>query len=713
MKQHRLWGNVDIFGMTGHDLTRRPSVFFAIAWVCVSGSAFAQQPTLATSVGTPSHATTLETYSPTFFTQFQPNTALDMVERIPGFSLRSSDTERGFGEAGTNVLINGRRPSTKAQDADDILSRISARTVVRIELLDGASLDIPGLSGQVVNIVARAVDLSGNWRYAARFEEGTEPQILEGEISLSGTRGDLGFTVGLELGQFNLTEDSVETYFDASRTVIEDRTEDVFLRNSDPSVNLALTWTPKTGRFANHVANLNASFEADNDNSGVREVFTAIDPARTSGQSFAQAGEDEIEFEISGDYAVPLKLGSLDGTLKFIGLNRISDSESETIFVIARAGQPAVRTAFAEDIKEGETIARAEYGFKPRDNHDVQLSAEYAFNLLESETRFESNFVTPVWDMVRVEEDRFNARITDSWQIKPTLSLQASIGAEYSSLQVVNPRSAARDFLRPKGLVAISYKASNRYSIRAQAERSVGQLDFGTFVSDRSLADSLITAGNAQIKPSQSWDLSVEFERTDDKLISGRIRPYLELIEDPIDRVVIGNTAEGPGNLDSAFRYGIDANATLLFDTLGVPGLRLEMDGGIGDSNIDDPLTGMSRQVNFNEEYRYSLFARYDIPKSDWALTSQIDNDETSPFFRLDEVRTIDVRRPFLSLGVIHKNFFGMQLSVTGTNLLNNTVIQERNRFLGADRRLGALTLTERFERQRGRRISIVLSDTF
>lgn len=699
--------------MTGHDLKRWPPVILAIACLYISGTAFAQQPIVTAALEEPNQSAALDSYAPEFFSQFQPNTALDMVERIPGFTLRSSGSERGFGEAETNVLINGRRPSTKTQSANDILSQISARSVVRIELLDGASLDIPGLSGQVVNIVARAVDLSGNWRYAARFENGTEPQILEGEVNLSGTRGDLGFTVGLEIGQFTFTEDSVETYFDTSRIVIEDRTEDVFLRNTNPSANLALTWTPQTGRFANHVANFNASIEMDNDNNGIREIYTAIDPTRTSGESFATIGEDEIEVEMSGDYAFPLQIGRFDGTLKFIALNQISDGENETVFVNAAAGQTAIRTAFAEDFKDGETIARAEYGFKLNDAHDVQVSAEYAFNFLETETRFENNFVAPVLDTVRVEEDRFNARLTDSWQIQPDLSLQASIGAEYSSLQVVNPRSAARNFFRPKGFAAISYKASDRYSIRAQVERSVGQLNFGTFVSDRSLADNLVTAGNTQIKPSQSWDMSVEFERTDDTLLSGRIRPYLEVIEDPIDRVLIGNNAEGPGNLDSAIRYGLDANATLLFDTLGVPGLRLELEGGIGDSNIDDPLTSVSRQVNFNEEYRYSLFARYDIPSSNFALTSQINNDESSPFFRLDEVRTIDVHRPFLSLGVIHKNFFGMQLSVTGTNLLDNIVIQERDRFLGADRRLGSLSLTERFERQRGRRLSIVLTDTF
>lgn len=694
-------------------MTRRPTAIFAILCVCYANSALAQQPASATAIEAPSGASTVDSYPPAFFSQFQPNTALDMVERIPGFTLRSDESERGFGEAQSNILINGRRPSTKSQSANDILSRISASTVVRIELLDGASLDIPGLSGQVVNIVAKSVELSGNWRYAARFEEGTEPQLLEGEVNLSGTRGDLGFTVGLELGQFTFTEDSVETFFDPSRAVVEDRTEEVYLRNVDPSLNLALTWTPSSGRFDGHVANLNASFEMSNDNSGIRETFMAIDPARTSGNSFANAGGDEIEAEISGDYAVPLTLGGLDGTLKFIALNRIEDRESETVFVTAPDGQTAVRTAFAEDFRDGETIARTEYGFKIGNAHDVQVSAEYAFNYLESENRFENNFTSPIFDQVRVEEDRFNARLTDSWQVNPDLSLQTSIGAEYSSLQVVDPRSAARKFFRPKGFAALSYKLSDRYSLRAEVERSVGQLDFSTFISDRNLADSLITAGNDQIKPSQSWNMSVEFERIDDALLSGRIAPYLELIEDPIDRVLIDGLIEGPGNLDQALRYGVNANATLLFDTLGVPGLRLELDGGIGGSSIDDPLTGLSRQINFNEEYRYSAFARYDIPGTDIALTGQVNNDESSPFYRLDDIRTIDVERPFLSLGLIHKNIFGMQLSITGTNLLDNIVIQERDRFLGADRRLGPLTLIERFERQRGRRLSFVLTDTF
>ncbi|MGB3456786.1 MAG: TonB-dependent receptor [Litorimonas sp.] len=672
-------------------------------------AAQARQEVVAAASDAPAAEALLETYPPAFFEQFQPQTALDMIERIPGFTLRGGNNDRGFGVADTNFLVNGRRPSTKSQSASDILSRIPVGTVKRLELLDGDSLDIPGLSGQVVNVVARAVELSGQWRYAARFEEGTEPQLLEGEITLSGNRGNLGFTLALESGQFRLSEDSVERFFDGSGALIEDRTEDIFFDSNDPGANLALTWTPDNG----HVANLNASVEMDNETSQIRESFTAIDPSRTSGFSVADDGEDEIQFELGGDYAFPLRLGGLDGQLKLIGLFSQEDGDERTVFVNAPFGQEAVRTIFSEEFTQGERIARAEYGFGLGEAHDLQVSGEYAFNFLESETVFENNFVLPTADFVRVEEDRFNARVTDNWQVSPDLSLQMSLGAEYSRLQVVDPRSEAREFVRPKGFAAASYRMSDRYSVRARAERSVGQLNFGTFVNSRNLTDNLISAGNDQIKPSQSWDLSVELERTDDRLLSGRIRPFYEFIEDPIDRVLIDGQFEGPGNLDNATRYGVEANATLLFDTLGVPGLRLEASGEIGDSEIEDPLTGEDRQVNNNTEYAYQLFARYDIPGTDIALTSEVQNDESSPFFRLDDIRIIDVRRAFLSFGAIHKDVWGMQLEIQATNLLDNTVIQQRNRFLGPDRRLGPLTRIERFERKRGPRLSVILTGTF
>ena len=650
-------------------------------------------------------------YPPDFFARFQPNTAADMVAQIPGFSLRGGgDGARGFGEASSNFLINGRRPSTKGQDARDLLGRIPASSVVRIEVLDGASLDLPGLSGQVVNVVARTVDLSGSWEYAARFEEGTSPQLLDGQVNISGETGNLGFALTLNSGQFTRTEDGFEVFaddrLDAGGAVFEDRLEFLYIDNQRPSASLNLSWTPENG----HVANLNTRIQKPNSNSGVREIFTALTPDGETGTSEAAGGEDELEYEISGDYALPVG----PGTLKLIGLWRDEDSDFTTVFTDGVVGADPVQLVFLRAEEEQERIARAEYAFGVGEAHDVQVSLEYAFNALDSRTSFASTqFDGAVLDAVAVEEDRFEGRVSDSWTVTDALTLQGSIGAEYSELGVVAPGEEPRSFFRPKGFLATSYQLSERYTARARIERGVGQLNFGTFVSRRGLIDGTVTSGNEEIKPDQFWSLSAELERTDPDLFSARIEPFYRRISDPIDQVLFADGTEGPGNLDSAERYGVDAEATLLMDRLGVPGLRFDLEGSLADSSIDDPLTQRPRRLNNQTLVSWEVEARYDVPDTTIALTAEIEGERYSPSFRFDEVQQIAFTAPVVDLGIIFKDIAGLQLGIRVQNVTDGGFSRDRERYFGEQRRLGPIGQYERFERYLGRRLNFELSGTF
>ncbi|MEM6900981.1 MAG: Plug domain-containing protein, partial [Pseudomonadota bacterium] len=143
---------------------------------------------LAFAQSTPSSTTQTQTFTPDYFDRFAPQTALDMVEELPGFVIEQENEDddgpaRGFGQASGNVLINGLRISGKSNGAADALGRIAASSVERIELLDGASLDIPGLSGQVANVVAETAAFTGTFRYEARFRRRLEPNLGEGELS--------------------------------------------------------------------------------------------------------------------------------------------------------------------------------------------------------------------------------------------------------------------------------------------------------------------------------------------------------------------------------------------------------------------------------------------------------------------------------------------------------------------------------------------------
>jgi len=93
-------------------------------------------------------------FPPSFFAEARPSTALDMIVRLPGFTLDRGDSARGFAGTAGNVLVNGERPTTKSDSLEDILRRISASGVERIELIRGGA---PGVDMQGQTILANVV----------------------------------------------------------------------------------------------------------------------------------------------------------------------------------------------------------------------------------------------------------------------------------------------------------------------------------------------------------------------------------------------------------------------------------------------------------------------------------------------------------------------------------------------------------------------------
>lgn len=680
------------------------TIILGAALIAGSAQAHAQNSAPDTNA-----ASTENSYAPDYFSLFQPQNAGDMVSRIPGFTLSGGgDGERGFGQASLNILINGRRPSSKTSDARQILGRIPADKVIRIEIKDGASLDIPGLSGQVANIITGGVGISGSWEANARFEQGTQPQLLEHSLSLSGSRGNLSYVASIESGQFIFSENGIETFSDASGTAFEDRVEDINFHGTRPGADLNLTYTPDNG----HVANLNLALTYGNRNVRFGEIFTALTPRGNTGQSVSDNGEDELEYEIGGDYAFPVTLPALGaGTLKLIGLHRFEDSRNSDRFAEFIDGTLPFESSFDRDTLEGEYIGRAEYNLQTSPAHEWQIAAEGAFNYLDRESRFQDDDTALSIDLTRVEEKRGEANLTHSWSISPAFNLQTSAGAEYSQLNVTTNPSPARSFVRPKGFVAASYTISPTYALRAKIERDVGQLDFGDFVAGVNLTEDITTAGNTEIVPTQFWNAEIEIDRQDSQALSGTVRAYVRFIEDPIDRIRFNDGSEGPGNLDSALEYGVEANATWLLDRYNLPGMRLELEGSLSESEIDDPLTGLPRRLSRTEIWDWEVKYRWDIVGTPYAIGAELEQNRRSPFLRLDQITEGRRDRPDTSIFFDHKDLAGMRFRLVLQNVLNEKIIRPRTIFDGD--RLGPIAELQRFERRRGRRLSIRLSDTF
>ncbi|WP_373472996.1 TonB-dependent receptor [Sphingorhabdus lacus] len=141
-----------------------------------------------------------------YFEVYAPVTALDMIRRIPGFTIAEGEGRRGFGENAGNVLIDGDRPSSKSDDIFTILSRIPASEVDYVELTEqaGADAETQG-QGQVVNVVRRISSkltgtYEGNVVFGHRY--GFRPSV-NGSATLR--RGETTY-------EFNVTSYSERVY---------------------------------------------------------------------------------------------------------------------------------------------------------------------------------------------------------------------------------------------------------------------------------------------------------------------------------------------------------------------------------------------------------------------------------------------------------------------------------------------------------------------
>ena len=101
----------------------------------------------------------VQVFAGDYFAASRPADAYDMVRKLPGFELIEGDEEvRGFTGSRGNVLFDGRAPSGKQETLEEMLRRIPAASVLRIELIRGGSKGTAtGGYDLVANVVRRSV----------------------------------------------------------------------------------------------------------------------------------------------------------------------------------------------------------------------------------------------------------------------------------------------------------------------------------------------------------------------------------------------------------------------------------------------------------------------------------------------------------------------------------------------------------------------------
>jgi hypothetical protein len=614
-------------------------------------------------------------FTPADFTQFAPRNALDMLVQVPGFSIRETEQGRGLGQADGNVLVNSKRLTSKSDGIETQLTRIPVASVERIELVDAATLDVPGLTGLVANIVAKTDAFSGQFYWSPRFRAHyAAPLWTRAEVSVSGKTGAVDYTLSLSnTGAGRGAAGGPSRITDAAGLLTEQRIDIFRYQGEAPKLTARIGFDGPGSSVGNLGVVYQRTYETARESSR-RESVNGFGRTR-----YFEDGGDTWNYEISGDYEFALG----PGRLKLIGLDRRShEPYRQTVITVYDDGRPSTGDLFRQTGEVHERIARGEYGWKMLGG-DWQLAGEAAFNRLGNVAALgtlgadgafsETPFPAATGG---VNEDRYEGSLSFSRALSPKLSFQAIAGAEKSNLSQTGANGLTRSFFRPKGSLSLAWKPRAGFDLSAKLERRVGQLSFYDFLAKQFFDTGNQNSGNADLKPQQDWTLEIEANKTLGKWGSTKLRFIGREVEDYVTVVPVGADGESIGNVPRAHLRILESNTTLQLEQLGWKGARLDLYALFQFSRLPDPLTGRSIPYGGITDRQFDLSLRYDIPASDWAVGGDVNYQHLRESYRLGEVSFSREGPVFAGVFVENKDVFGLTVRAEFANLLN-----ARNRF--------------------------------
>lgn len=631
----------------------------------------------------PASATTnaRQVYTPADFARYAPKNAYDMLVQVPSFQIRDNENLRGLGQATGNVLFNGERPSNKADNMYTQLSRIPAANVERIEIVDGATLDIPGLSGQVANIVYRADSFSGQFSWKPQYRAHyTNPLFTRGDISVRGRTGEVEYEAALN------NDDSARSgaggptlIYDGAGNIIE-RRNDIWNTHYDtPKLSGRISWDPA----GDMVANLGGHYQRKYDR--YDEVGIRIGGGQPDRRRTVYENADSWNYELSGDF----QFGFGPGKLKLIGLRRFSHEPYKQEIVTVPVSGVATGDRFSQVGDLGETIARGEYQWKMFGG-DWQLSGEAAFNTLDNVAAIAVLDPTGVFvdqpfagGTGGVSEDRYEGLLSFGRKLTDKLNFQIIAGAEHSTITQTGVNGLMRTFFRPKGSVSLAWTPTADFDVSVKLRRRVLQLSFYDFLARAFLNDGNQNESNNDLRPQQDWTYEAEINKKFGAWGSTKLIFIYRDVEDRVDVIPIGTNGEAVGNIAKAKAGAIDWTSTINLDPAGIKGMKIDTRLLLQKSSLRDPFTGEKRQWNGFTDTVIEFNLRHDIPGSDVAWGFGGEYGHYQPSYRRNQVDKVWEGPVFANVFVEHKDVFGLTIRAQISNVVNARSKRDRTVYTG------------------------------
>lgn len=687
-------------------------------------------------------------YPASYFTEYSPVSAKDMLDRIPGVGSTTGGGPsssggfrggggggggRGFGSGSgsSEILINGKRTAGKNNQTSGVLSRIAAEQVDYIEIIRGTSgeLDVRG-SGQVVNVVLFEELSNSSISYevnADRYRDSyTQPG---GNISYSNRIGGLDFVLSA------VTEPRYGHSESKEHSILGDFSPNDFVREDNISKQTSYDLTANLGyEFSDNTsARFNALWSQNDNPTEVTRSTTdfTVDPWMVERQFEDIPGEQD-NWEIGGDYETIFGNGDRFKVL-FVANQNNRDSTRER-YDISDEGARSKDLFLQSGSVTEEEIVRGSYTMDIFEGQDIEFGAERAQTTLNSNLALgiasDTGTPSPAFGGLvpvtvsnansTVQEIRYEPFIIHNWIFNSRMSLESTLLYETSEIEQKGDFNNKRDFDFVKPKVDFRYDLTPTLQLRGSIEKVVNQLRFNDFVAstDSQDEDSNTVAGNVNLRQEWLWkyDVNAEYRLPNDVgVLDANI--FYHDHRDKIERIDVSSSENdlqsANGNIGDGIMYGLNLNASIRMRMIDMPNLLVSSRFNVQDSEITDPFTGVDRRFAHHGRGRWTLSFRHDLPQWNMNYGASWSNrfDDNEKIYDIDDVLSL-TGEPNFSVFAEFVRFGGTTFRFDARDITNNLQCRERTRYVG---RLSAGILEEIENRcsARGIVMSLKISGSF
>lgn len=600
------------------------------------------------------------TYSAEFFDQFAPQNALEMIRRVPGFNLQGGRNARGFGGTAGNVLLDGARPTSK-NDLEDVLKRIPASQVERIDVLRGG-VGASATAGQ--SVVANIVRIKG-------ASTGTAKYSLE-----RGANGTLR-------PRFELTySTSLDGWETSSRlsTGIRSNPRSAVFRDFDVQGNLTSSTTEErdgTGKWAWFTGEagkdlfggkliINTRFGGGTPGDfTTREIFNnRLPDARPDEFIVIDQPSSDHAFELGANWA---KTSTKNWKLSLIGLTEFESRSNPSL--LTEENNSGVQTFLSDSQAESDTIEsilRTTYAKVGTSKLKPEFGAEVAYNQLTSTLDLFEEDEGGVVDIdvpsanAKVAEIRAEAFTNLIWQASGKLTIDGGLTWEISRLRVTGDANSTQTFKFFKPTLTATYNFSDSVQLQVRGVRQIGQLDFDDFAASNDVGVDRVLAGNPELRPDKTWRATARLDWRFNERGSLNVRGFVAHRDDVLEQIILPSGGSGRGNAGSANFNGLDVEVVLPLGFI-LPGSQIEANYRRRWTSFFDEIIGEERNISNRNRRKLNFRFRQDITSHKIAWGVNLEGRFSEPKFFVDEVNFFRGNDRFTAF-IETTRYFGMKI---------------------------------------------------